>query len=199
MIVKPGRGPASSSAGMEHDVGHQALSRPGRAAAGHVVQVLVDGARELRADARRVGDLVRRSASLQPRERSEPLQQRLLARRSDAGDRRRAASAGRASPASAGGSVTANRWASSRRCCRTNSASDAARDHERLGAVGEVDLLEPLREADVRDRAGRARARTLRGHRRAAPARRRPRRATGGYENAPALVRALLLLLAAGA
>ena len=55
-----------------------------------------------------------------------------------------------AARASAGDSSTAKRCASSRMCCSTKSASRSARDHERLRRVREVDLLEPLREADRR-------------------------------------------------
>ena len=93
MIVKPGAGPRLLVRGHRHDLRHQAVSRSttrsagGRRSARRAPRA--DPSYTARAssgpNARRLGDLLRLRA-LQPRERPEPLQQRLLARRAHAGD-----------------------------------------------------------------------------------------------------------------
>ena len=103
-------------------LGRHALTPSARR--GCAVQMVVDRAGEGGTDARASARAPRRVGRAEPRQRPEPLEQRLLARGPDARDvvERRAQRA--LLPLLRGGSVTAKRCASSRMCCSTNSASE---------------------------------------------------------------------------
>ena len=104
----------------------------------------------------------------QPGERPEPLQQRLLARRAHAGDvvERRGQRALRALLAVIGDGEPVRLVAE---VLQHEQRLGASRDQERLGLVGEVDLLEALGEPDVRDLQAQV-GQDLRRHRQLAAA-----------------------------